>query len=728
MSTEFGGSWWGQRWIEALERLSTAWQNRLPRGRDYALKGHVISLAVSGGKISAKVQGSRSKPYATTLEVPALRDTEWVRVIDKLAAQARFPAQLLVGVMPADIEEVFNAEGVSLFPMRNSEMLGSCSCPDKARPCKHIAAVHYAFGQALDRDPFLLFQLRGADRERLLQGFYGAWFDEVADDDTVSPPLVADERGLEVIPLSADRFNRSPQMLDGMSFTPFEDASSRLILERLGAPRSWSLPIGITDLLGPVYDEVTALASSIAVAGFDTDLLPDDDHDDGIDDHDVLDDDSYDDDDLDDDSSGATPVVPTSRSIPTQTVAENEQFKALPFGMPQRAQDDVGAVPRAQFALPSSLGMAAKSVKPAETPPPEEEKSSKVLIRKGVAAMSRRKKKPAPSIEGVASAEVVTPTTAPATAPSDFVPTERPDASPAVAVRRRRVATTEASGAVPVVRRRRAVVPTGDATAVPMDDDAPVDLAAADATTLIALGKNLPADALVVVRKAWRAEPTLQRFLLMMAAAKGADSVSDVLEEEAAFIVEDAPKRSTSTAALLLLMSAGHYKDTADRVRSLGKRAWKGSESPGATFVPFACAVTTHGRTIPQGAYVSRTVDALYRRGEGSFSVLDTPPEPVGAWLARALEATPPPGSLVPKLLGACRELCLALIAVPRVDASGQKADQVAAFIVATAEAMALNEDGAADAFLIECQKALDPKRRLTQSIGKAVATSPILS
>jgi uncharacterized Zn finger protein len=728
MSTEFGGSWWGQRWIEALERLSTAWQNRLPRGRDYALKGHVISLAVSGGKISAKVQGSRSKPYATTLEVPALRDAEWVRVIDKLAAQARFPAQLLVGVMPSDIEEVFNAEGVSLFPMRNSEMLGSCSCPDKARPCKHIAAVHYAFGQALDRDPFLLFQLRGADRERLLQGFYSAWFDEVGDEDEVATPSTTDERGLEVIPLSADRFNRSPQTLDGMSFTPFEDASSRLILERLGAPRSWTLPIGITDLLGPVYDEVTALASSIAVAGFDTDLLPDDDLDEH-DDHDALDDDDdgYDDD-LDDDSSDVAPVVSRAASIPTQSAEQSEQFKALPFGAASSPADDVGNAPRAQFALPSSLGMAAKPAKAAEAAPPEEEKSSKVLIRKGVAAMSRRKKKPAPSTEGVASAGVPTPSTAPATAPSDFVPTDRPDASPAVAVRRRRVSTNDASGAVPVVRRRRTVVPTSDSPAVATDEDAPLDLAAADATTLIALGKNLPEDALVVVRKAWRAEPTLQRFLLMMTAAQGADQVPSLLEEEATFIIEGAPKRSTSTAALLLLMSAGQYKDAADRVRSLGKRAWKGSESPGATFVPFACAVTSHGRDLPQGAYITRTVDALYRRGEGSFSVLDTPPEPIGAWLARALEVAPPAGSVVPKLIGACRELCLALIAVPRIDSSGQKADQVAAMIVATAESMALNEDGAADAFLIECQKALDPKRRLTQAIGKAVGSSPILS
>lgn len=66
----YGNTGWGTAWIAALERLSTAWQNRLPRGKDYAEKGHVMQLQVHAGKITARVQGSRAKPYSTSIEIP----------------------------------------------------------------------------------------------------------------------------------------------------------------------------------------------------------------------------------------------------------------------------------------------------------------------------------------------------------------------------------------------------------------------------------------------------------------------------------------------------------------------------------------------------------------------------------------------------------------------------------------------------------------------------------
>src|SRR4030095_5581977 len=44
----------------------------------------------------------------------------------------------------------------------------ACSCPDNANPCKHVAAVYYLLGEEFDRDPFLIFQLRGMERSELL--------------------------------------------------------------------------------------------------------------------------------------------------------------------------------------------------------------------------------------------------------------------------------------------------------------------------------------------------------------------------------------------------------------------------------------------------------------------------------------------------------------------------------------------------------------------------------
>ncbi|HZW34668.1 MAG TPA: SWIM zinc finger family protein [Isosphaeraceae bacterium] len=71
--------------------------------------------------------------------------------------------------MPQDIEPVFTAAGSSLFPARRNDLKTACSCPDSSNPCKHIAAVYYLLGEEFDRDPFLIFTLRGLTREELFE-------------------------------------------------------------------------------------------------------------------------------------------------------------------------------------------------------------------------------------------------------------------------------------------------------------------------------------------------------------------------------------------------------------------------------------------------------------------------------------------------------------------------------------------------------------------------------
>jgi uncharacterized Zn finger protein len=89
-------------------------------------------------------------------------------VFTVLSRQALFVAKLLAGEMPQDIERVFTQAGVSLFPRKRDDLRTECSCPDDANPCKHIAAVYYLLGEEFDRDPFLLFRLRGLERDDLL--------------------------------------------------------------------------------------------------------------------------------------------------------------------------------------------------------------------------------------------------------------------------------------------------------------------------------------------------------------------------------------------------------------------------------------------------------------------------------------------------------------------------------------------------------------------------------
>lgn len=168
----FGENWWAKRWIAVLEGWGIG--TRLGRGKRYARSGQVVSIDVGRGKVSAKVQGSRPLPYTVEISVKALAAADWKRVARGLASQARFAAKLLAGEMPEEIESLFEGEGIALFPSRSKDVTTSCSCPDLSNPCKHVAAVYYLIGEELDRDPFLIFKLRGKSREELV-----AMLDEV---------------------------------------------------------------------------------------------------------------------------------------------------------------------------------------------------------------------------------------------------------------------------------------------------------------------------------------------------------------------------------------------------------------------------------------------------------------------------------------------------------------------------------------------------------------------
>ena len=163
----FGQSWWARRWIAVLEGFELG--GRLQRARAYARRGQVVSISIEKGRVDAVVQGSRPEPYAVSLETRTLPAAEWARLAATLTREARFAAKLLAGEMPPDVEEAFRRAGLSLFPAQKEDLRTSCSCPDWSNPCKHIAAVYYLLGEEFDRDPFLVFRLRGLDRDELVR-------------------------------------------------------------------------------------------------------------------------------------------------------------------------------------------------------------------------------------------------------------------------------------------------------------------------------------------------------------------------------------------------------------------------------------------------------------------------------------------------------------------------------------------------------------------------------
>jgi uncharacterized Zn finger protein len=178
----FGTTWWGRLWITALEKLGDDYENRLPRGKKYAEEGAVSHFTVHPGQIESRVHGR--KTYTVTLGLPALTQGQWEKAIDRIALESRFVASLLAGEMPQGLDETFREAGASLYPRVPKELQTHCDCPDWANPCKHVAAVCYIMAEALDRDPWLLFDLRGKTREDILAALQ-AKLDESAE---VQPP------------------------------------------------------------------------------------------------------------------------------------------------------------------------------------------------------------------------------------------------------------------------------------------------------------------------------------------------------------------------------------------------------------------------------------------------------------------------------------------------------------------------------------------------------------
>ena len=177
--------WWVERWLELLD--SYRFKKRLERGRNYAREGNVLSIDLIDKEVVASVQGSEVQPYKVRLSLepfsdenqdralksmsqPPFSDEDWDFVLKTISEQAIFPAQLLAGEMPNEIEKVFTSNGLSLFPYTLTDVRSRCTCPDKANPCKHIAAVYYQLGDRFSEDPFLIFRLRGRSKAQILEG------------------------------------------------------------------------------------------------------------------------------------------------------------------------------------------------------------------------------------------------------------------------------------------------------------------------------------------------------------------------------------------------------------------------------------------------------------------------------------------------------------------------------------------------------------------------------
>ena len=157
-------TFWGQAWCDHMESLGD-FANRLPRGRTYVRNGSVCHLAIKKGGITAMVSGSSL--YNIKVKIGVLPKKKWTKVKSRCAGQIGSLLELLQGHFSDNVMDVVTDSRGGLFPL-SKEIHLSCSCPDWATMCKHVAAVLYGVGARLDEQPDLLFLLRGVKHDELI--------------------------------------------------------------------------------------------------------------------------------------------------------------------------------------------------------------------------------------------------------------------------------------------------------------------------------------------------------------------------------------------------------------------------------------------------------------------------------------------------------------------------------------------------------------------------------
>ena len=159
-------TFWGKAWCDNLERYSD-FENRLPRGRTYVRNGSVIDLQIAPGEIKALVSGSEI--YKVKVRVAPVAKARWESICKDCAEAIDSLIELLQGRFSKGVMERVCRQKTGLFPSPDEIQL-SCSCPDWADMCKHVAAVLYGIGARLDQQPDLIFRLHNVDEKELIAG------------------------------------------------------------------------------------------------------------------------------------------------------------------------------------------------------------------------------------------------------------------------------------------------------------------------------------------------------------------------------------------------------------------------------------------------------------------------------------------------------------------------------------------------------------------------------
>lgn len=271
---KFKKTWWGPEFLKALEQIMD--EGRLKRGNSYATDYRLVKFDVNLNIVTSLVRGNIS-PYFEVYETPfynvkitfdKVAVQHWKSVLLRVGTNANWVTHLILGEVPPTIDEAFENANVSLLPKTPNEIRTSCSCPDWANPCKHIAATYIRLASILDQDPIVLFELRGLKRAALNRSLsnssFGAALLSTADN---TETTTVEDRDDKIVPVNPSDCGLAPSDLRAFwcgKTLPAESAMDRqipptsaLLLRREGDyPEFWNRKNSFLEAMTAIYDGV----------------------------------------------------------------------------------------------------------------------------------------------------------------------------------------------------------------------------------------------------------------------------------------------------------------------------------------------------------------------------------------------------------------------------------------------------------------------------------------
>jgi uncharacterized Zn finger protein len=254
-------NWWAAVWTEKMERLAE--RTRFAEGAAYLTMNKIQRCRIEGRTVIATIQGPTESPYTVRITFGAFTREQWDQLFANVRDLRSLASSLAAGDLLLEVQTAFSKAKLRFMPERYVDLHLECGCTDWLKPCKHLVAAWLKFGREFERDPLLLFQLRGMDRNELFALLRGgeapvAGPDESETQETIEEEIVPVKR--EPLPADPEAFWAAPALPAVSPGAGERRLSDEDVFEKLG-PAPFANWHTVEPQFHRVYDAVYEFAS-----------------------------------------------------------------------------------------------------------------------------------------------------------------------------------------------------------------------------------------------------------------------------------------------------------------------------------------------------------------------------------------------------------------------------------------------------------------------------------